>query len=173
MNPKESILYLIIVILLINCMMKCSNGNLQLHLQSFFAQSFYLCYLFLPSKEKQYREILFMEGEKGRGGVAQVCEEANLSLYDGHIGAGFLFLRGGGKLKCASEEEEEEEEQEDNVVFGGKIDVGISICDFVESVDSYVVDWLAEEVWNSYFGRFSKWNHFESVLEEEGDGWEE
>ncbi|PKU66199.1 uncharacterized protein LOC110110455 [Dendrobium catenatum] len=123
-------------------------------------------YLFILSKEKPYREILCIEGEKGSGVVVQVCEEANFSLYKDHIRAGFLFLKGGEKLNSGLEED-------DAVVFGGKVAVGRNIGEFVDSIGSYEVDCLAEGLWNCYFGRFSKWNHIESVSKEESDAGEE
>ncbi|KAK3163595.1 hypothetical protein QOZ80_1AG0005740 [Eleusine coracana subsp. coracana] len=93
------------------------------------------------------------EGEPAEAGTLQLCADADASLYGGGMQVG-CFIR-----KSARRGVDEDGEE---VVLAGRLLVPAPAAAgaLEDELVSLQVDRLAEGVWDSYFGRWSTWNHY-------------
>uniref|UniRef100_A0A0D9Y626 Uncharacterized protein n=1 Tax=Oryza glumipatula TaxID=40148 RepID=A0A0D9Y626_9ORYZ len=113
------------------------------------------------------KEVVLVRGDRAEVGVLQVFDGANATVYAAAADADamrvgcFLLYRpcgaggGGGWTKRGVDEDGEE------VVFAGRL---AAVCggdgdDVEEELAALRVDRLAEGVWDSYFGGWSRWNY--------------
>uniref|UniRef100_A0A0E0JGD2 Uncharacterized protein n=1 Tax=Oryza punctata TaxID=4537 RepID=A0A0E0JGD2_ORYPU len=130
------------------------------------------------------KEVVLVRGDRAEVGVLQVFDGANATVYAAAAGrrvdamrvACFLHYRprgaagGGGWTKRGVDEDGEE------VVFAGRLaavcgqgdDDGDGGRDLEEELAALRVDRLAEGVWDSYFGGWSRWNYVTDGHYDEG-----
>lgn len=93
------------------------------------------------------------EGEPAEAGTLQLCADADATAYGGGMQVG-CFLRNSARRHVDEDGEE--------VVLAGRLLVPApaGAAALEEELASLQVDGFAEGVWNSYFGRWSTWNHY-------------
>ncbi|KAK3160039.1 hypothetical protein QOZ80_1BG0054500 [Eleusine coracana subsp. coracana] len=96
------------------------------------------------------------EGEPAEAGTLQLCADADATAY--------AYGGGGMKVGCFIRKSARRGVDEDGeeVVLAGRLLVPApaAAVSLDEELVSLQVDRLAEGVWNSYFGRWSTWNHY-------------
>jgi hypothetical protein len=104
------------------------------------------------------KEVVLVRGAgaPAEAGTLQVCADADASAYGSGCGAMQVgcFLRKWARRGLDADGEE--------VVLAGRILVPApaAAAALEEELASLQVDRLAEGVWDSYFGRWSTWNHY-------------
>lgn len=109
------------------------------------------------------KEVVLVRGvgEPAESGTLQLYADADASAY------GVLQLQVGCFLRKSATRGVDEDGEE--VVLAGRLLVPAPSADseaagaLEEELASLQVDRLAEGVWNSYFGRWSTWNHYDTL----------
>ncbi|XP_015699321.2 uncharacterized protein LOC107305603 [Oryza brachyantha] len=126
------------------------------------------------------KEVVLVRGGRAEVGVLQVFDGANATVYGGDAGdvttvGCFLHYRpgggaagGGGWTKRGVDEDGEE------VVFAGRLAAVVGQDDdgareLEEELAAMRVDRLAEGVWDSYFGGWSRWNYVTDAYNDDDD----
>ncbi|XP_062190847.1 uncharacterized protein LOC133894442 [Phragmites australis] len=110
-------------------------------------------YLFVAASERKEVEAVLVSGEgEAEAGMLQVFGDANASAYRRGVQVGCFVRR---SAKHGVDEDGEE------VIFAGRLVPCASgqHGELEEELVALRVDRLAEGVWNSYFGGWSRWNY--------------